>query len=239
MHRQRDGRSGRLPRNGFNRNGRRQQIDVRIDEPGSHGSSDDVAGCGARRQLARERLRSLLPGVLRFGEIEIHVTPFYARVGGPSLDEAGRSTYVCETFENRLEPLRRHAELLGQHARFADHGHEVGVAHPARDEVHVQVMLNAAAGRLPEIEPHVDAARLVRFAQHDLRSLRELGDLVQFLGRQSAERGDVPARNHHEVPVVVRIAIEDDVGRAAEMHDERIDARARLPAGRRLPRLQP
>ncbi len=96
------------------------------------------------------------------------------------------------------------------------------------------MMLDATARRFPQIQPHVDATRLVRLTQHDLRSLREVGDLVQFLARQATERGDVPARDHHQVTVVVWITIEDDVRRTTKMHDERIDDVGvhRLPGGR-------
>src|SRR6185436_6957675 len=38
-------------------------------------------------------------------------------------------------------------QLFWQRAGFADHGHEVRVAIPARDDVHVQVIENARAGR--------------------------------------------------------------------------------------------
>ena len=64
--------AGGLPRQGFDGNGRRQKIHARIDEPGTCGVGDDVACRGAWRQLARKRLRLLLPLELLCGQIEVH-----------------------------------------------------------------------------------------------------------------------------------------------------------------------
>ena len=71
--------------------------------------------------------------------------------------------------EDRPEPRRGLRQLLGQHARLADDGHEVGVAVPARNDVEVQVIEDAGAGRLAEVDADVDAVRRVRLGQCHFR----------------------------------------------------------------------
>ena len=49
--------------------------------------------------------------------------------------------------KDRAEPLGGARQLLRQHAHVADDRHEVGVAGPARHEVHVQMIEHARARR--------------------------------------------------------------------------------------------
>ena len=49
------------------------------------------------------------------------------------------------------KPLGRARQLFGQHADVADDRHEVGVARPARHEVHVQMIEHAGARRPSEV----------------------------------------------------------------------------------------
>ena len=54
--------------------------------------------------------------------------------------------------------------------------------------MHVQVVLNAGAGRTPEIESHVEAIRDDIPAAGPLRRSGEIDDLVEFLRVASASR---------------------------------------------------
>ena len=204
---------------------------LRIDEPRARGGGNDLRR--ARRCPASSRANDCAFCCHSSCEEErLKSTPSHSTrgaafaygYGGPARrDPTVMSANGRSKMRLQMRWAAVDAELLRQHARLADHGHEVGVADPARHEVHVQVVLDAAAGRLPKIEPDVDPARLVRLAQRRFRSLRQHGDLVQFLERQAGERGDVAAWNHHQVSVVVGIAVEDHVGRAAQVNDEGID----------------
>ena len=121
--------------------------------------------------------------------------------------------------------MDRAEQFLRQHARLADDGHEVRVAVPARHDVHVDVIEHAGAGRLAEVDPHVDAMRSVGLGQRDLGAARQLDQLAQLLVGRRRQRRHVAVRHDHQVAVVVGKQVEDDeAGRAAE-HDERRPAR--------------
>ena len=83
-------------------------------------------------------------------------------------------------------------QFLGQHARLTDDRHEVGVAIPARHDVHVQVIEHAGAGGLAEVQPHVEAVGVVRLGQHTLGRLREQPQLGQLLRSEIGQPPDVP-----------------------------------------------
>ena len=93
----------------------------------------------------------------------------------------------------------------------------------------VQMILDAGARRLAQVDADVDALRPIRFVQGHLREARQLHQLHLFVGRQRLERGEVPCGHHHQMSVVIRIEIEDDVRVAAAKDDEvDIAARARV-----------
>src|SRR5437867_314968 len=73
-------------------------------------------------------------------------------------------------------------QALRQHARVAQHRHEVRVPGPPRDDVLMDVVSHACAGDLSEIDPDVVALRLVgrvECAQRKLGQPHELhGDLL-------------------------------------------------------------
>ena len=57
------------------------------------------------------------------------------------------------------------AEILGDHPDAAAHRHEAGVPAPARHDVQVQVVGDAGARGLAEVQPEVEPMRLVDLAQ--------------------------------------------------------------------------
>jgi hypothetical protein len=95
--------------------------------------------------------------------------------------------------------------------------------------VHVHVIQHTGAGRLPEIDPHVDPMRAVRVGQRKLGAPRQIDQLAEFFVRRSGQRGDVAIRHDQQVAVVVRIQVEDDVAGLTAKDDER-----RLPEGCRV-----
>ena len=64
---------------------------------------------------------------------------------------------ACKLLEDRAQARRGLRQFFRQHAHLADDRHEVGVAVPARHEVHVQVIDDARAGRTAEVDADVDA----------------------------------------------------------------------------------
>ena len=98
--------------------------------------------------------------------------------------------YACssqpERLENGSEPLGGHRELFRQHARLADDGHEVGVAVPAWDDVHVQVVEDPGARGLAEVDAHVEAVRRIGLLDRHLGASRELDELRELVAGRLA-----------------------------------------------------
>src|SRR5207237_8239149 len=126
-----------------------------------------------------------------------------------------------EPLEDRPQPIGADGEFLGQHARLADDGHEVRVAAPARDDVHVHMIQDARARGLPKVDPHVHSVRRVGFGQRDLRAPRQLHHFAQFVRRHGRERRDMPVGDDHQVTVVVGKQVKDDETAGTAEKDER------------------
>ena len=127
---------------------------------------------------------------------------------------------MCEAFKNWFEPSTRCRQLLRQHARVADRGHEVGVAVPPRHEVDMKVVEHAGASRAAEVDANVDPLRRVRLAQRHFRMPRQPHQVRLFGGRRDRQARDVPVRDDHQVTVVVRVQIQDGVTGGSADEDE-------------------
>src|SRR5689334_22134054 len=57
--------------------------------------------------------------------------------------------------EEGVEMAQGRTEVLRHHAHVGDDGHEIGVAVPTRHDVHVEVLADARACRLAEVDPDV------------------------------------------------------------------------------------
>ena len=76
--------------------------------------------------------------------------------------------------------------------------------------MHVHVLEDARARRLAEIDPDIDAVRRVGLDERLLAERLQVGHLVPLDVRQRRQRGRVPVRHDQQMPVVIRIEIEDD-----------------------------
>ena len=95
-------------------------------------------------------------------------------------------------------------------ADLADGGHEVGVAGPARQDVHVEVFGDSGSGGASEIHADVEALRAVGLAQSRLAELGEVHHLVRHLFRRGVEVGQVRVRDDERVAADVRVEVEYD-----------------------------
>ena len=110
-------------------------------------------------------------------------------------------------------------ERFGERARLADHGHEICVAGPARDDVGVKVR-NAAAGGGAEIEADVETVGFEGggeefFGENDFG--HEAG---AFGGREFFDFGDLAERDGEEVAGIVGKAVEHEIGVRGAVHNE-------------------
>jgi diguanylate cyclase (GGDEF)-like protein/PAS domain S-box-containing protein len=97
------------------------------------------------------------------------------RLVGPVEVRAGASGGA----ERLAEAAPGDREFFGHDAGLADGGHEVGVAGPAREHVHMEVAGDAGAGALAEVHSKVEALGPVDFAQ---AAHGGLGEVHQFGG---------------------------------------------------------
>src|SRR6267378_3600174 len=98
------------------------------------------------------------------------------------------SASSSDSAEEGFEPVIGLVEALGQHFGFADDGHEIRIAGPARHHVDVQVVGHPRAGRLAEVHPDIEALRPVGPLQNVHAALSQAH---QSLGDGWVERGQV------------------------------------------------
>jgi hypothetical protein len=62
---------------------------------------------------------------------------------------------IVYAVERPRQLLPRDRQVLGQNPRLPDHRHEIRVARPARQHVHVDVIRDSRAGAAPQIHPQI------------------------------------------------------------------------------------
>ena len=82
-------------------------------------------------------------------------------------------------------------QQLGQRLRRTDHGDEVGVPGPARDDVLVEVVGQRPPGRSAQVDAHVERVRVADAADGADRALGHGHQLARLLHRQVLEVRDV------------------------------------------------
>lgn len=117
------------------------------------------------------------------------------------------------------EAFPRGLEGLGQRAGLADHGHEIGIAVPAWDDVGVEVR-NTAAGGGAEIEADVEPVGFERGGEQALGEDDFGHERGGFGGREIFDFGDFAKRDREKVARIVREPVEDQVGVLGAMDDE-------------------
>jgi len=128
-------------------------------------------------------------------------------------------------------PPPSHLQRLRQHPRLAHHRHEIGVGHPARQNVHMNVPSDPRSRGLANIHPQVDPIRVVQFPQHGLHALRKRHHLVGRFAGKLLQLVQMDVGDDHHVAGCVRIGIQDDEAVLAAMHDVHLGV---IPFLRRL-----
>ena len=99
-------------------------------------------------------------------------------------------------------------EGFGQDARVGGDGHEVGVADPAGQGVHVDVCGDARSSGLTEIDAEVQAGGVVDGAQDRFRTLGQGDHLLGLFVRERGERVQMPVGDDEDVACGVREGVE-------------------------------
>ena len=120
----------------------------------------------------------------------------------------------------RPSTLRSSPPATGHHPRVGEHRHEVGVAAPARHDVHMDVVLDPGSGDPPLVEADVVSLRGVGLLEHGHRALGERHHLGERRGVERGQRRDVLERRHHQVPVGVREQVQDHEAVLAAVDDQ-------------------
>jgi len=113
-----------------------------------------------------------------------------------------------------------HLQILRQDAGLTDSRHEVSVAAPARQNMHVDVICEPGPCRTSDIHTDIEAFGLVRFAQGLLASLDQIHHLVGCLFWRGTQLGDMLVRGYHQVSADIRITIENNEIVLAAMNDK-------------------
>ncbi len=107
-----------------------------------------------------------------------------------------------------------------QDASFGDHAHEVGVGHPARQHVHVDVSGDTGSGGLADVHSQIDAIRAIELAEHAFQALGQEDHLGRGLGGQQVQAVHVLVGDDHDVAGGVREGVDDDEAVRAAIEDE-------------------
>ena len=86
--------------------------------------------------------------------------------------------------ETSFQLTIRRPQVFRDDARLADGGHEVGVARPAREDVHMEMIGDAGAGGLAEVDAEVEAVWMIDLFQHGVSASGKVEHLVGGLFRQ-------------------------------------------------------
>src|SRR5215469_9110391 len=113
-------------------------------------------------------------------------------------------------FELPPHSLPRDLQILRQHPRFADRRHEVGIAHPARKSMHVQMIGDARAGAAANVEADIEALGPINDAKMLFGTLRKLDQFYQHYLGYTLESRDMKVRHDHEMAGGVGIAVDHD-----------------------------
>ena len=101
--------------------------------------------------------------------------------------------------EYRSEASARLLKSLWDDPHVIEHGHEVGIAIPARHYVHMHVHTYASPGGFAEIQPHIDPLRSAYLTQNPAGKLYHGHQVGTFLKGKICDIADMPIRYHHKV----------------------------------------
>jgi len=147
--------------------------------------------------------------------------------------------------ERRAQPIPARLQVLDHHLRVAEHGHEVGVSVPARDHVPVDVLGDPGSRGPPRFIPTLWPCAPYAWPTSRMAT-RSISASSHADRAERRQVGFVGARNHHQMAVVVGIAVEDrervwGPARIRFWRSSRLrgDRRRCMPASRRLSRSAP
>ena len=202
--------------------GHDRRVDRRPHQHG-HGSEHQVDHTGpAAATVVRELVGPhVAGGVEVVGELVTDVVgvghTLRGRFGAIGHPDSLRSRSAL--WPRRRDLRRGGRQRLRKRLGVGDRRHEVGVAHPARHDVDVQVVRHGTAGRPAEVEPDVHPARRVRGADRG-RRIRHGRPQVGGLRRgQVGQVGHLAVRHDEQVTRGVREDVGDDEALRRAVHD--------------------
>ena len=119
-------------------------------------------------------------------------------------------------------------------ACFADDGHEIGIAEPAREDVEMDMADDSGAARATDVHAEVHAVGLVVGAKGAFNALREMHHFGEGFGIGAGEIADVSVGDDHDVAGGVGVAIEDDEDFLAAIDDQGVVSSVRLAASQKI-----
>jgi hypothetical protein len=118
------------------------------------------------------------------------------------------------------QALVERLKSFGNDPGLADDGDEIGVTHPARDDMDMDVVVHPGSGGAAEVPSDIESLRLDRFAEELLGVNDELPELQHLVRSQVRHGAGLPIRHRHQVPGRIRVFVHDQKRLFAPLYHE-------------------
>lgn len=125
-----------------------------------------------------------------------------------------------EFFVDGHQSLVERHQALWYDAGSADHGDEIRVAHPAGNDVDVQVILHSGPGGLSKIPANIESLGLYGNLKQLLRVHAQAPEVENLVLGDLRHLADLSARNSHEMPGRVGVFVHHKKSRRSASHNE-------------------
>ena len=128
----------------------------------------------------------------------------------PKIDDQPADRGIVRQFLH--EPVIEFVQALDDDLGLPQDRHEIGVAVPARHDMPVEMPGQAGTGGLALIQADIITLRAEHPIEDHGHPADDLDRLDQVRALELAQRPPMDARGHQEMPIIIRITIEDDDG---------------------------
>ena len=127
---------------------------------------------------------------------------------------------MLEFFVDGHQSLVKRHQALGYDAGSADHGDEIRVAHPAGNDVDVQVIFHSSPGGLSKIPADIESLGFYGDLKQLLRVHAQAPEVENLFLGDLRHFADLPAGNGHEMPGGVGVFVHHKKSRRPARHNK-------------------
>ena len=110
-------------------------------------------------------------------------------------------------------------EIDRMHPRLGGRGHEIGIASPARNQVYVQMRIDARPTGRAGINPHIKSLRVVSRRHRRFHLLEHRHQFKQLVIAEILQHAGRAIGNHHQVGGIIRVEVEHGEAALASCQD--------------------